>query len=192
FHTLKGNAAALGFAQIEALAHTVEDLLARARAGEVNIGGVQVEAVLAAVDLSTTMVRDIEQRAAGQAGADFSDRVAAVRTQVRRLMEGDEHGVDINRPDDEGAALVAAALVGSLPIDSDLIARGGRADSSVQRQATIKVDTRKLDSLVDLVGELVIVHSMIHEECGGIADERLNRSLAQFHRITNELHRGAF
>src|SRR5262249_10167109 len=60
-------------------------------------------------------------------------------------------------------------------------------------QPTIKVDTRKLDSLVDLVGELVIVHSMIHEECGQLgSDERLNRSLAQFHRITNELHRGAF
>jgi two-component system chemotaxis sensor kinase CheA len=153
FHTIKGNAAALGFAPIETLAHDVEDLLARARAGEIQLGGDHVEEVLAAVDRLTTMVREVEERGSVRTGAGTGT---------------------IDAPPDDAAV------------------RSGRGESA-QLQKTIKVDTRKLDSLVDLVGELVIVHSMIHEDCGLLgADERLNRSLAQFHRITNELHRGAF
>src|SRR5262249_46309731 len=58
---------------------------------------------------------------------------------------------------------------------------------------TVKIDMRKLDSLVDLVGELAIVQSMIHQDPRllGTADERLHRNLAQLNRITNELQRGA-
>jgi len=191
FHTLKGNAAALGFAPIEALAHTVEDLLARARAGEIQIGGDQVEVVLAAVDLATTMVRDIEGRAAGHPGTDVSDRVELIRVTIRRLIETEGVGTDAGAPDEDFAGQAAAANEAAQSPD-DQISGAARSDAPVHRAPTIKVDTRKLDSLVDLVGELVIVHSMIHEECGALADERLNRSLAQFHRITNELHRGAF
>ena len=192
FHTLKGNAAALGFAQIEALAHTVEDLLARVRAGQLQIGGDQVEVVLAAVDLATTMVRDIEERAAGRPGADVNDRVELIRVTIRRLIETEDTGADADAgAPDEDFASPATTTSEAAPAPDDQTS-GSRSEAIVHRQPTIKVDTRKLDSLVDLVGELVIVHSMIHEECGALADERLNRSLAQFHRITNELHRGAF
>src|SRR5262249_51454636 len=137
FHTLKGNAAALGFAPIEALAHSVEDLLARARAGQLQIGGDQVEVVLAAVDLATTMVRDIEARAAGRPGGEFTEQVAAIRTEIQRLTEADDS--------------IAAGTI------DDHVGRATASETIVQRQPTIKVDTQKLDSLVDLVGELVIV-----------------------------------
>jgi two-component system chemotaxis sensor kinase CheA len=57
----------------------------------------------------------------------------------------------------------------------------------------VKVDTRKLDSLVDIVGELVISQSMLraHPTLAGVVDERLARNLAQLTRITGELQRTA-
>jgi two-component system chemotaxis sensor kinase CheA len=193
FHTIKGNAAALGFTQIEGLAHTVEDLLDRARAGAIQIGGEQVEVILTAIDLLTTMVRNLDERRADVPAVDLAARVASLKADVVRHIEAETAGSDGGASSDGAADALANASVAGAGLASDDAGNQGVHSDSGRSKATIKVDTRKLDSLVDLVGELVIVHSMIHEDCGLLgADERLNRSLAQFHRITNELHRGAF
>ena len=57
----------------------------------------------------------------------------------------------------------------------------------------MKVDTRKLDGLVDMVGELMILQSLIHESpaIADLGDERLSRNLAQLRRITADLQRSA-
>ena len=58
--------------------------------------------------------------------------------------------------------------------------------------ASVKVDTRKLDNMVDMVGELVIVQSIIQQDPAlRIVDERLTRNLAQLRRITSDLQRNA-
>ena len=58
--------------------------------------------------------------------------------------------------------------------------------------SSVRVDTGKLDSLVDLVGELVISESMVlqaAEAAGG--DEQLSRALGQLRSITADLQRTA-
>lgn len=59
--------------------------------------------------------------------------------------------------------------------------------------AFVKLDTRKLDSLVDLVGELVIAQSMVVQDPAlqGISSRPLGRALRQLGRITSELQRTA-
>ncbi|MBL9137219.1 MAG: chemotaxis protein CheA [Verrucomicrobiales bacterium] len=58
---------------------------------------------------------------------------------------------------------------------------------------SVKVDTLKLDSLVDLVGEMVIAQSMVMQDTDllGIQSQQLSRNLAQLGRITKELQRVA-
>jgi two-component system chemotaxis sensor kinase CheA len=57
----------------------------------------------------------------------------------------------------------------------------------------IRVDTAKLDSLIDLVGELVIAQSMVtqNSELQTAASEQLARSLGQLRGISTELQRTA-
>jgi len=59
--------------------------------------------------------------------------------------------------------------------------------------STIKVDTGKLDNLIDMVGELVIAQSILAEDpaLARSSDERLGRRLAQLKRITSDLQRSA-
>jgi two-component system chemotaxis sensor kinase CheA len=59
--------------------------------------------------------------------------------------------------------------------------------------AAIKVDTRKLDSLVDAVGELIIVQSLIQEDplLANHVDQRLAGNLGHLKRITAGLQRSA-
>ena len=55
--------------------------------------------------------------------------------------------------------------------------------------STIRVNTEKLDSLMDVVGELVIVQSQLQESARHLLDNNavLQRNLAQVSRITKEL-----
>ena len=181
FHTIKAGAGALGLASVEELAHRVENLLDRARFGEHRIRAAEIELILASVDLLTGMMRDVEGRLAGHDGSDFHDRCAVLITALDHLSEA--------APADQEFSPAPHAY------DAQESPQGGRRIGleGGSSQATVKVDTRKLDSLVDLVGELAIVQSMIHEDPHvlGKTDERLNRNLAQLHRITSELQRGS-
>lgn len=70
------------------------------------------------------------------------------------------------------------------------------ADGSAKVEAAagfVKLDTRKLDSLVDLVGELVIAQSMVVQDpdVQRMPSRHLARCLRQLRRITSELQRTA-
>jgi len=56
---------------------------------------------------------------------------------------------------------------------------------------TVKVDITKVDNLVDLMGELVIVQSQVrqNQKIGELADQKLERDLGQMARITSELQK---
>ena len=83
----------------------------------------------------------------------------------------------------------------SAPVTPAVAAPAAVAQTANREAAidTVKVDTRKLDGLVDMVGELVILQSLIHESpaLGRVGDEKLTRNLAQLRRITTDLQRGA-
>ncbi|MBI5607166.1 MAG: chemotaxis protein CheA [Deltaproteobacteria bacterium] len=57
--------------------------------------------------------------------------------------------------------------------------------------ATVKVDTKKLDNLVDMVGELVIAQSLVQQNpvLDSISDQKLSRDLSQLKRITSDLQK---
>ena len=59
--------------------------------------------------------------------------------------------------------------------------------------SAIKVDTEKLDNLVDMVGELVIVQAMIQQDpdISGLATRKVTENMAQLSRITSSLQKVA-
>ncbi|MFM8539137.1 MAG: chemotaxis protein CheA [Planctomycetaceae bacterium] len=73
------------------------------------------------------------------------------------------------------------------------VARQDAAATRAPSGGLVRVDTRKLDALVDLVGELVIAESMVVQgtERSRSGDEHLSRSLARLHGITADLQRTA-
>jgi two-component system, chemotaxis family, sensor kinase CheA len=63
--------------------------------------------------------------------------------------------------------------------------------SAQQSDETVKVDTKKLDNLVDMVGELVIAESLVHQNpvLSSLQDQKLARDFSQLKRITAELQK---
>lgn len=70
-------------------------------------------------------------------------------------------------------------------------ARGSAVSGKVSEAAFVKVDTQKLDNMVDMVGELVITESMIGEDLSEMVahNKKLYSNLSQLRRITSEIQR---
>jgi two-component system chemotaxis sensor kinase CheA len=88
----------------------------------------------------------------------------------------------------------AAPIPASADSDSDAPAPKAQQRSAASTSAGIvRVDTLKLDSLIDLVGELVIAQSMVvqNTEATTVTDGHLSRSLGQLRGITSDLQRTA-
>jgi two-component system chemotaxis sensor kinase CheA len=83
------------------------------------------------------------------------------------------------------AAAAPASAGDTAPKKSD--SKGG--GESKGASSTVRVNTDKLDALMDVVGELVIVQSQLTESARvlGIDDTMLQRNIAQFGRLTKEL-----
>jgi two-component system chemotaxis sensor kinase CheA len=226
FHTIKGNAGALGIARVQQCAHKVENLLDLGRSGKHAIGATEIEVILRAVDVLTTMIRSISALIGGQAGTPTEQERVALMDAVEAVIAGG--GAPAPQPavaEPAPAASVATASEPAAAAPSDAAwaaalqmpvapaaavaapsapavaappappagkpAAARTGDDPLQ--ASVKVDTRKLDNLVDTVGELVIVQSMIQVDPAlmTLADERLSRNLAQLKRITTDLQRNA-
>ena len=103
------------------------------------------------------------------------------------------------------AAVAAVAAVPAAPLSAPLEpasadSAGATAAPKAQQRSSastaagiVRVDTLKLDSLIDLVGELVIAQSMVvqNTEVTTLNDGHLSRSLGQLRGITSDLQRTA-
>jgi two-component system chemotaxis sensor kinase CheA len=207
FHTIKGNAGALGVTRVQELAHKVEHLLDLARDGTHTMGPDEFDVVLRSVDVVTLLLRDLQQRLGGQPGTNVEVERLAVMAAIEACFSGGRRPEAAPRAVVSVAAAVETDLFTTMPAAAgapvaEPVRAGRAADEPVAASpgrrfddgpAAVKVDTRKLDNLVDMVGELVIVESIIRDDpvLQSAVDERLTRNLAQLRRITSDLQRNA-
>ena len=191
FHTVKGNAGALGVTRVQELAHKVENLLDLCRSARHAFGPAETDAALAAVDVLIALVTDLQARMNGQPGIDLEPKRRALLEVVQGLVDGTGASASAAPPIDTPAEPVLQEALS--PVDSAPKPNQTKHADDGATQAAVKVDTRKLDNLVDMVGELVIAQSILQEDPAllGAADERLTRNLAQLKRITSDLQRNA-
>jgi len=145
------------------------------------MGPAEIDVVLKTVDLLKLVIDELPARAAGRPTTDVSARRRALMDRVDALITG-------STPPPSQAAGPAAAARAPAPSSGDDAGRG--KVHHAEDQSTVKVDTKKLDNLVDMVGELVIAQAILAEDPAlRSADERLSRRLAHVRRITSDLQR---
>lgn len=208
FHTIKGVSGFLHLVPMHKLTHEVESLLDLARTDKLQLTPAIITEILNSRDAIQEMMGQITLALERGQLPSKPVPVAHLIAAVRRLAVGDA-AKSVAAP--EPAPAVLAVPVASAPVvpkpaapasDPAPVApvlavspAASPAAETASRQAastsssSVRVNTEKLDSLVDVVGELVIVHSQLLEsakghETGGSA---LARNLAQFGRITKEL-----
>ena len=214
FHTFKGSAGLLHLDALRDLAHDLESLLDAARQSKLSITSEVIDLILAGGDTLKQFTNEIGAQLQGaKPGDPIIVPTLPLRQRVRAALDGNPLPVTSpgqpalpvsptpKEPElkaSESAAHEAAAT-GSGPGAPSATAADTvkvRSESVAKAESAtgfVKLDTRKLDSLVDLVGELVIAQSMVVQDpdVQRLASRHLARCLRQLGRITSELQRTA-
>ena len=201
FHTFKGGAGFLNLMPINRLAHVLESLLDMARRSEIEINAPVIEVILQGRDVLKQFVEEIDGQINGTRPVRAIEiPTAELKMQVTRLMEGDNSSEELDAAPATSTAApseptgtaptstpVAAAAAGDTGTNEN--PTGAAAHNA---KAVVKVDTAKLDALLDLVGEMVIAESLVSQNLNLNRDNQnaqFGRNLAQLGRITHELQR---
>lgn len=181
FHTIKGLAGFLEFGDIQAVAHETETLLDLVRNGTLAATPKLIDVVLESADYLKRDLARVQEIAAGAPARDAADNQALIR-KVRERMSGDGEA-----PQSEPAPTAEPSLTAEPAASTE-----HRKTAAVESRL-VKVDTAKLDFLVDMVGELVISQSLIRHdgELHAAANPKLQRNLSQLARITADVQKTA-
>lgn len=180
FHTFKGGSGFLNLTPINRLAHELESLLDLARQHKLAINSAIIDVILSGGDTLKRFVTAMEQQIAGvQPPAPILIPIGPLLVRIRAVVEGEPQPV----------AETLAATGAATPAETDVEANPAESTGSRSSgNSFVKVDTQQLDSLVDLVGELVISQSMLVQDATA-QDQQAARTLTQLCRSTKELQR---
>jgi two-component system, chemotaxis family, sensor kinase CheA len=176
FHTIKGSSAFLEMDTINRLAHTVESVLARIRDGEMPYSSECGTRLLGSVDV----LSDIIQLLISGGAADKPSSYEPLMADLTGLAQGKTGGV-ARSPENNSEPAVPSA---------EAIAGGRENRKEAVEQSMTRVQTRRLDRLIDMVGELVIAHSMVNQDplVNQPENHELSKKVGQSGKIIRELH----
>ena len=172
FHTIKGTSGFLGFSRTSELAHRAEEVLDRLRKGQMPVNRDVMDALLAVLDIMKGLLEDIKESRAEK--ADIGPAIA----MLEALLKGEATPVEVPGKAPKTVQQVEAVAR----------AMGGAA-------GTIRVDVRRLDQLMNLVGELVLSRNRLLQLNGEIGTmhkgeriaEELDLATSQLDLLTSEL-----
>jgi len=214
FHSIKGVASFLNLENIRHLAHNLENLLDKARNNEITVTPPLIDLVLDGADVLKTMIlqlRDeVENRPVKPLAVDLTALTERIKNAERQTDDAPDKrklgeilvNDGVITTEDLDQALKVAQTPPPKKIGEALIEEGKATPKQVSQAlrkqtekaadaSTLRVDTRKLDDLIDMVGELVITQSMIQQDLSQQvnASKNLMRDISQFFRITSSLQR---
>ena len=212
FHSIKGVASFLNLDQIRDLAHNLENLLDKAREGELEIRPPVIDVVLDGADALKALIGQVRDKLEGKAGEPINLDIPSLVERIKFVEKGGEGPSRIKKIGEillesgnisqdtleEGLKIVETnpekklgeTLISEGKVTTKQVSQALRKQvEQVTDMSNIRVDTRKLDDLIDMVGELVINQSMVQEDLKKQvnADRNLIRDMAQLFRITSGL-----
>ena len=208
FHTIKGVSGFMSLTPIVRLTHVAETLLDQARSGKLDLTPGHLDLFLRACDVLAHLIGAIQgspgpkrsvfealmghlNHAAetGEAPAPHAPAAAAHRT---RRPTPETPGVSQARragaPTAAGAAPDSPAIAPPVTEPKATASRAS-AKASGKIEQTVKVNTTRMDALVDMVGELVIGYQMVYQDeaIQGIRQQHTRRTLGHVSKIIRDL-----
>jgi two-component system chemotaxis sensor kinase CheA len=212
FHTIKGVSGFLGLERINKLSHRSENLLDKIRSSEIDIDADATDVILSSVDLLKQMIEGVQIGMDNGTDLDNGIDVVPVIARIERIQATDacstkrlgEILVDQGSVSPQAVEEAVSRQkktphkkLGRILVEDGLV-NPGQVASALRKQKRsgarkidlqVKVDTQKLDNLVDLAGELVIAQAMLRQHPYVLAadDHGLVHTLGQLNQITSSL-----
>lgn len=174
-HTMKGASSFLGFDKMSGVTHHAEEILNKLRKNEITVTPEIMDILLEFVDITKSILNDIKN---GTDSADVTDLINRLKLANEGKMGASSRGGGDQRQS-------SAPQKGMEQVK--------KAAMSIEQ--TIRVDVSRLDSLMNLVGELVLSRNRIGQISGDLEKkfegefliEQLMETTSQIGLITTEL-----
>lgn len=170
FHTIKGGAGFLKLTPLVELCHAVEEQFGEVRAGKRVLDPELCDGAQEALDHVQRMLGEL---AAGQA---LQPAPEGLMVRLQRSETG---------ADPAGAA--PRAMAAPTHPGAQASRRSLEATREVPVETTIRIDTRRLDAIVNLVGELVLARNRLKTLRGSRGDDEVDRAIAALDVATTRL-----
>jgi len=217
FHTVKGVSGFLNLTKINKLSHCTEYLLDDARNGKFTINDEITNVILESVDTLKNIIQHIKEVLLSKTGnleegIDVKKLIEKIEDVGKRALTGDSKRIgdilvesgSIKQDDlEKGLALqkqFPEKKIGDILVD-EKIAEPQKVVNAIKSQKKsktttnlqVKVDTHKLDNMIDLTGELVIAQSILKQNpvVKSSGDQQLNQSVNHLNKIVSDLQKNA-
>lgn len=217
FHTIKGGAGFLGFTAMVTICHSVEDRFDAARTGAAPLDDQAFDATQQSLDLLIDMLHAVSEglplhpppaavlarlHSGNTADAKAAPTTAPINAALAEFAKGGDDIDDMDFealldslhgaggiPGEAPPAAVSAAPTPPPPAASVAApAAAVRPAAPIEAaEATVRVDVRRLDALVNLVGELVLARNRMKTIRPRLRDDDLDRAVAALDVATSRL-----
>ncbi len=216
FHTVKGTSAFLELNLLSEFGHFAESLLSRVRDGEIRYSGGYADLSLRALDMIKELMSRVQAALSGKAllkpegyddlvklladpeAAGISeefDGVATPRVGDLLVAQGKIQREQVEAvAQDHPGEMLGMAVVKSRAASTEDVGQALRAQTRIKNsqpavESSVRVGTQRLDRLIDMVGELVIAHSMVAQDdlVAGSDNHELTKKVAHASKIVREL-----
>jgi len=208
FHTLKGGAGFLAVQPIVQLCHAAEEALGLARSGKLQLQAAHFDAAQQSLDwlqsmLDTLAQGEMPQPAPTQLINAFQQ---AENTRSSGITENKKTHNDLNNnlnndliSDDEFEALLdqlqaekKSPQTASIPAEKEKlpapnITAKNKTGKPAETETSIRVDTKRLDAIVNLTGELVLARNRLKTLRIELKNEELDRAVTTLDSATSRL-----
>lgn len=208
-HTIKGAAGFLGFQQMVEVTHVTEDILNKLRKGEMKVDPVVMDAILQSIDLIKVLLRNIKEKNKKE------ENIEPTKDLLRSILEGntvsETKTVQSEAPPEITATVEAPESVqratAAPPEASGTLTAAGAAepdaskaqakaeDASHAKEQSIRVDIDRVDSVMNLAGELVLSRNRLmrlgaklsESDSDSDLSSQMNEAIAQLDLVTTDV-----
>src|SRR3972149_5285978 len=192
-HSIKGSAGFLGMNDIGTVSHELETLMDEARKAKIKITPEIIEILYEGIDILKKLREIVTKKVDNK---DTTTEVIDYQPLLSKVTVALQHNQNKSSQNDVGDIPPEPKRLGEILLDKGM-ATPDKVDNALILQAasgkrsaeTVKVDTQKLDNLVNLVGELVIANALINEVLGNAnsTNTSANKNLSHLNKIVKDI-----
>jgi two-component system, chemotaxis family, sensor kinase CheA len=169
-HTIKGAAGFLGFQSMVDVAHTAENIMKKLRDGDIKVSRQLMDTILKAVDMLRLLLKHVKDK------DGIKEDTAPLVQELSRALETALQSSGGAQPAASGAPAGAGIASGTAPSPAARAPEPATSSASVatidpaaektapekqESLQTLRVDVSKIDKVMDLTGEVVLVRNRL-------------------------------
>lgn len=204
FHTIKGTSAFMGLDPVSEFTHSVETLLSMVREGDLKFDRACADITLESIDIINKLLAIVEHAQGGDPLPTDAQYASMLRV-LTDVSDNKEAPVDAlkNERGDTVVTEFTEEVTESEVVEDDAseLAEEATAEQTVtppevetpekaaksEGESSVRVSVGRLDRLIDMVGELVIAHSVVAQDKAIPKDSELQKKVNHATKILREL-----